>query len=75
MHAKDIEKTAFSSPPGLFQLRRMPFGLVNAGTSFGRMMRILLNGLSGVDNYVDHIVVYTHCCVHTYVARASSYNP
>ena len=61
MHAKDIEKTAFSSPPGLFQFRRMPFGLVHAGTSYGRMKRILLNGLSGVDNTVDDdIVVHTH---------------
>ena len=35
----------------------MPFGLVNAGASYGRI--ILLNGLSGVDNYVDDIVVHT----------------
>ena len=56
----DIENTALYIPCGLFQLRRMPFRLVNAEASYGRMMRILLNGLSGVDNYVDDIVVYTH---------------
>ena len=37
----------------------MPFGLVNAGASYGRMMRILLNVLSGVDDYVEDIVVRT----------------
>ena len=59
MYAKDIEKTAFSSPSGLFQFRRMPFGLVNAGASYGRMMRKLSNGLTGVDNYMDDIELHT----------------
>ena len=37
----------------------MPFGLVNAGASYGRMMRRLLDGLSHVDNYVDDVLVHT----------------
>ena len=59
MHANDIEKIAFSSPSGLFQFRRMPFVLVNVEASYGRMMRKLLNGLYGVDNYVDDVMVHT----------------
>ena len=56
IHAKDIGKTTFSSPSGLFQFRRMPFGLVNAGASYGRMMRYTFEW---VDDYVEDIVVRT----------------
>ena len=59
MHTEDIEWVVFSSPSGLFLFRRMPFRLINAGTSYGRSKRKLLNGLTGVDNYVDDIVVRT----------------
>lgn len=51
--------TAFITPNGLYQFRRMPFGLVNSGASFSRIMRKLLQGLSGVDNYIDDILVHT----------------
>ena len=59
MRSEDKEKTAFSSPAGLFQFRRMPFGLVNAGASYCRMMRELLLGLDNVDSYVDDIIIHT----------------
>ena len=44
---------------GLSHFRRLPFRLFNGGTCYGLMMRTLLNGLIGVDNYVDDIVVQT----------------
>ena len=34
MRDKDKEKTVFSTSRGLFQFRRMPFGLVNAGATY-----------------------------------------
>ena len=37
--------TAFETPSGLFQFRTMPFGLVNSGASFCRLMRIILSNL------------------------------
>ena len=35
----------------------MPFGLLNAGASYTRMMRMVLDGLNHVDNYVDDVLV------------------
>ena len=40
------EKIAFSTSRGLFQFRRMPFGLVSAGATYCRMMRKLLDGFT-----------------------------
>lgn len=51
--------TAFSTPSGLYQFRTMPFGLVNAPATFSRLMRKLLHGMEGVDNFIDDIIVYT----------------
>ncbi|XP_033099549.1 uncharacterized protein LOC117103147 [Anneissia japonica] len=49
--------TAFSTREGLFQFRMMPFGLINAPTSFSRIMRKC--GLHHVVNYIDDILVFT----------------
>ena len=56
---QDKEKTAFCAPQGLFHFKVVPFGLVNAGASYGRMMRRLLDCLSHVDNYIDDVLVHT----------------
>ena len=51
--------TAFITHHGLFQFNTMPFGLVNSGASFSRIMRKLLKGLDHVDNYIDDILIHT----------------
>ena len=37
----------------------MPFGMVNSGATFNRMMRKLLSGCEFVDNYVDDMIGHT----------------
>ena len=59
MKLEDKEKTAFCALQGLFHFKVIPFGLVNAVASYGRMMRKLLDGLSHVDNYIDDVLVHT----------------
>ena len=51
--------TAFQTPKGLFQFKTMPFGLVNSGASFFRLIRIVLQGLRNVDSFVDDIWIFT----------------
>jgi len=52
-------KTAFATPFSLYQFRRMPFGLQNAGATYGRMMRKVLDGLNATDNFVDDVLSFT----------------
>ena len=51
--------TAFETPRGLFQFRTMPFGLVNSGATFCRLMRIILSNLPNVDSSVDDMWIFT----------------
>jgi hypothetical protein len=50
---------AFQTTRGLFQLKVIPFGMVNSGAGFSRMMRKVLKGLQNVDNFVDDILIFT----------------
>ena len=51
--------TAFSTPSGLFLFRTRPFGLVNAPATFSRLMRKLLHGMTGVENFIDDIILFS----------------
>lgn len=51
--------TAFQTTRGLFQFKVLPFGMVNIGASFSRMMRKVLKGIQNVDNFVDDILIFT----------------
>lgn len=51
--------TAFVTSEGLFAFKKMPFGLVNSGATFCRMMRVLLRGLEQTDNFVYDIIIHT----------------
>ena len=50
---------AFETHRDLFQFRTMPFGLVNSGATFCRLMRIILSNLPNVDSFVDDMWIFT----------------
>lgn len=52
---KDRHKTAFQTPLGLMQFKRVPFGLVSAPATFARAMRELLE--DSAINFFDDILV------------------
>ncbi|KAG2789778.1 hypothetical protein PC116_g7695 [Phytophthora cactorum] len=61
MAESDKAKTAFTTKRGLYQFVRTPFGLMNAPSTFQRMMNSVLRGLSWLTClvYLDDIVIYT----------------
>lgn len=54
---EDQPKTAVTTPFGLFEFLRMPFGLRNAGQTFQRAMHAVLRDLPRVFVYIDDILV------------------
>ena len=54
---EDVMKTAVTTPFGLWEFLRMPFGLRNAGQSFQRLMDSVLRGLPSTFVYIDDILV------------------
>jgi transposase InsO family protein len=61
MAVNDAAKTAFSTPYGHYEFKRMPFGLRNAPATFQRLMDRVLSGLQGIELfvYLDDIVIYS----------------
>ena len=59
MEPNSREKTAFVTHSGLYEFSVMPFGLVNAPSTFQRLMESVLAGLSGEKCivYIDDILV------------------
>ena len=59
MEATSKEKTAFSTYSGLYEFRKMPFGLANAPATFQQLMENVLAGLArdGCLVYLDDILV------------------
>ncbi|KAG8173942.1 hypothetical protein JTE90_009288 [Oedothorax gibbosus] len=53
----DVEKTAVTTPFGLFEYLAMPFGLRNAGQTFQRFIHQVLAGLDFVVPYYDDLLI------------------
>lgn len=56
----DREKTAFTTPMGLFEFERMPFGLCNAPATFQRLMEACLGDMNteALLIYLDDVIVF-----------------
>ena len=59
MHPRDIFKTSFTTPLGLYEWVVMPMGLINAPASFQRVMTEIFKDLPFVQVYMDDIVVHS----------------
>lgn len=55
-----IAKTAITTPFGLWEFLRMPFGLKNAAQAFQRLMDGILKDTPFTFNYIDDILVASH---------------
>ena len=78
---EDRQKTAFTTPEGLYQFKVMPFGLCNAPATFQRLMDRVLGGLkwsSCLVYFDDTIVVGSNFKDHTNRiarSRVEAYKP
>ena len=61
VHKEDQAKTAFCPGPGLglFQFRRMPFGLSGAPASFQRLMDKICRDLPFTTTYLDDLLIHS----------------
>ena len=60
LRQQDQHKTAFSTGRGLYQYRRVPFGMITSGAAMQYAMERVLGGLNGMicQTYIDDIIVY-----------------
>lgn len=54
---EDRHKTAVTTPFGLYEFNRMPFGLRNAAQTFQRFLDTVLRGLDFCRSYIDDLLV------------------
>ncbi len=61
MAEEDRQKTAFTTPMGLFEFNRMPFGLMNAPATFQRLMSTVFTGMQfeSVLLYLDDVIIFS----------------
>ena len=61
LRKSDREKTAFTTPGGLYQFKVMPFGLKNAPGTFQSYMEKVLKDVlhKFVEVYIDDIIIYS----------------
>ena len=52
--------SAFVTPFGQYQFKVMPFGMVNSGASFVRLMKMILEGKEEFsDSFIDDIIIFS----------------
>lgn len=68
LHERDRDKTAFTTPFGLYEYLRMPFGLCNAPATFQRLMQATMSDLvlQIVLVYLDDLLVFRPHCESTW---------
>ena len=61
MHPDDREKTAFSTPGGIYEFLRLPYGLSNAPATFSRAIGVVLSGLTHTEClcYLDDVIIFS----------------
>ena len=57
VHPDDVEKLGFIFGSDQYCHTRMPFGAKDAPSTFSLLMRVILNGLDYVVNYLDDLIV------------------
>ncbi|KFD62660.1 hypothetical protein M514_03771 [Trichuris suis] len=57
VHPKDVHKTAITTPFGLYEYKRMPFGLRNSAQTFQRFMDQVTRDLDFCFVYLDDVLV------------------
>ena len=58
MAPQDVEKTGFTTAFGNYEWLRMPFGLINASSTFQRLMDRVTSGLKNAAAYIDDVFVF-----------------
>jgi hypothetical protein len=58
LHDDSKPLTAFITHDGVFQYKRVCFGLASAPSAFQKILSTMLCDLKGVKNYLDDVVVY-----------------
>ena len=59
IHPDDQEKTAITTPMGLFEYKYMPFGLRNAGATFQRFIDSLFRNNPNIFCYMDDLLIFS----------------
>ena len=57
LHPDSRDVTAFITHDGLMRFKRVPFGLVSAGSAFQRLLDDLLHDVPGCGHYLDDILL------------------
>ena len=60
MAEEDINKTAITTPFGMYEFTRMPFGLRNSAQTFQRFINEVFNDMDFVFTYIDDILIASH---------------
>ena len=58
LHPSSRDLTAFITHEGLYRYVRCPFGLASSGPAFQGIMSDMLQGIEGVEVYLDDVVVH-----------------